>query len=70
MVDITIGARVDCSDGRGGTCTAIIVHPQTRTVASIVVKDRNEWPSAERVVPIDRVAKTTPETITLDCTQA
>ena len=70
MVDITIGARVECRDGRGGTCTAVVVHPQTRTVASVVVKDRNEWPSTERVVPVDRIVKTTPDTITLDCTQA
>src|SRR5262245_47222792 len=70
MVDISIGARVECRDGRGGTCTAVIIHPLTRTVASIVVKDRNEWPSVERVVPVDRIAESTPDCITLDCLQA
>src|SRR5262245_57005094 len=70
MVDISIGARVECRDGRGGTSTAIIVNPLTRTVASIVVKVITEYPSVERVVPVDKIATTTPDHITLDCTQA
>jgi len=57
MVDIPIGARVECSDGRGGTCTAIIVSPQTRTVASVVVRDITKYPSLLQVeqARLDRV---------------
>lgn len=70
MIDIPIDAHVECRDGHGGTSVAIIVNPQTRTVASIVVNDMSAYPAVQRVVPIDRIAETEPDTITLDCTQA
>jgi uncharacterized membrane protein len=66
---IPIGANVVCTDGSGGKSTAAIVDPITRKLTHIAVVEQSVLHGEERLVPIDRVIKTTREAIHLNCTK-
>jgi uncharacterized membrane protein len=66
---IPIGANVICTDGSGGKSTAAIVDPITRKLTHIAVVEQSVLHGEERLVPIDRVTKTTREEIHLNCTK-
>jgi len=66
--NIPIGAKIICIDGSGGKSTAVIVGPVTHKVTHIAVSDQSILSGEERLVPIDRVIKTTRDAIHLDCT--
>ena len=69
MINIPINAEVNCLDGSCGESTVVIVNPVNRSITHVVVKA--QWmPFDEYLVPIERVAETTPETISLTCTRA
>jgi uncharacterized protein YrrD len=66
-LDIPIDAEVQCADGPCGHSTYVVLNPQNDQVTHVVVKDKRR-PHAERLIPIDWVVKTTPDTIHLCCT--
>ena len=65
---IPVGARVQCTDGHGGSVTRLIVEPLARRLTHIVVQD-DTVPAVEHLVPTARIAETTHDLVTLDCTQ-
>jgi len=65
---IPVGAHVQCTDGHGGSVTRLIVDPLARHLTHIVVQD-DTVPAVEHLVPAARIAETTHDLVTLDCTQ-
>ncbi|HEX9441021.1 MAG TPA: PRC-barrel domain-containing protein [Roseiflexaceae bacterium] len=65
---IPLGAQVECTDGYGGSVTGLIVEPLARRLTHIVVQD-DTVPAVEHLVPVARVAGTTHDGVTLDCTR-
>jgi uncharacterized membrane protein len=69
MINIPINAEVNCTDGSCGESTVVIVNPVNRSITHVVVR-ANWLPHNEYLVPVDQIAETTPETITLNCARA
>ena len=69
MKEITIGAKVECTDGTAGETTHLIVDPESREVTHYVVKEK-ENPHAERLVPAYLEIESTPDLVKLSCTLA
>ncbi len=69
MIDIPLHAKVECVDGPCGESTDVIVNPVNRKVTHFVVRDMKLPGSEDRLVPIDRVEKTTHSLIRLNCTR-
>jgi hypothetical protein len=65
---LPLGARVQCTDGHGGSVTRLIVEPLARRLTHIVVQD-DTVPAVEHLVPAARIAETTHDLVTLDCTR-
>jgi len=65
---LPLGARVQCTDGHGGSVTGLIVEPLARRLTHIVVQDYT-MPAVEHLVAIARVAETTHDLVALDCTR-
>ena len=65
---LPLGARVQCTDGHGGSVTRLIVEPLARRLTHIVVQD-DTVPAVEHLVPVAWVAGTTHDLVTLDCTR-
>jgi hypothetical protein len=68
MKGIPLDARVHCSDGSAGRSTCLILDPIREVVTQIVVYDGGRPIELERVVPVERIADTTHDSILLDCT--
>jgi sporulation protein YlmC with PRC-barrel domain len=66
---LSIGAKVICTDGPGGKLTAVIVDRATRNITHIAVVEESVLHGEERLVPIDRVIKTTRDAVQLSCTK-
>ncbi len=69
MTDIKLGANIVCSDGPCGKATNVIVVRATKSVSHIVVENKAFSGESTRMVPIGKVAKATPEQISLNCTK-
>ena len=67
-MEIPIRAQVLCRDGPGGEATHLIVHPATRRVTRLVVKERRS-PHIERLVPFRLVEDASAQQIQLRCSQ-
>jgi sporulation protein YlmC with PRC-barrel domain len=67
-MDIPLNAEVRCADGPGGRSTYVVLHPKTRRVTHLVVREPG-FPHTEWLVPVDQVAEATPTTIQLRCTR-
>jgi uncharacterized membrane protein len=65
---ITIGSKVICTDGTQGTLTAVIVDPATRNLTHIAIVEKSVFHGEDRLVPVDRVTKTTRDEVYLNCT--
>jgi len=65
-MDIPISAEVQCSDDHRGRSTYVIINPATQQVTHLVVRD-DAFPYLERLVPIDKVVKSTEHLIRLQC---
>ena len=59
---IPIHADVECTDGLGGQSTYAIVNPATWQVTHFVVREKR-FPHSERLLPVDWIVETTPESI-------
>jgi uncharacterized membrane protein len=68
MREIPVNVPVECSDGRVGESTNLIVDPVKLVVTHVVVLD-NSFPPVERLVTIDHIVETSPEKIRLGCTK-
>ncbi len=66
MTDIPLKAKVECSDGHGGTVTAVIINPVAGEVTHIVVQDEN---LADYLVPLNLIGETSDGTVHLTCTK-
>ena len=68
MVDIPVNAKVECLDGpSAGRTTGVVIKPTTGQITCLIVKE-TQFPHTLRLVPIEQVVESTPQTITLDCT--
>ena len=67
ITNIPVGAKVICSDGREGKSTAVVVDPVTKAVTHVAVVEKSLLHGEERLVPIDKVEKTSRDTIHLNC---
>jgi uncharacterized membrane protein len=65
---IAIGSKVICTNGPAGKSTAVIVAPGSRNITHIAVVEESLMHGEERLVPINRVTKTTRDAIHLNCT--
>lgn len=69
MTEFPLNANVICSDSACGISTSVIVNPVTHKVTHIVVDDESLPANPTRLVPIENVASTTPDQITLSCSK-
>jgi uncharacterized membrane protein len=67
ITNIPVGAKVICSDGREGKSTAVVVDPTTKSVTHLAVVEKSLLHGEERLVPIEKVEKTTRDAIYLKC---
>lgn len=70
FTSIPIGSKVIYSDGKEGRSTAVVVDPVTKEITHLAVVEKSLLHGEERLVPIDKVARTTRDTIELNCTLA
>ena len=68
ITSIAIGSKIICTNGAMGKSTALIVDPVSRSITHIAVVEESLTHGEERLVPIDRVTKSTRDEIHLDCT--
>jgi uncharacterized membrane protein len=67
ITNIPVGSKVICSDGKEGKSTAVVVDPATKAVTHLAVVEKSLLHGEERLVPIDKVEKTTRDVIYLSC---
>jgi hypothetical protein len=67
-MEIPVKAKVQCTDGPGGEATHVIVHPATKRITRLVVKEGRS-PHVERLVPFRFVEDATAAQIRLRCSQ-
>jgi len=67
MTDILLSAKVNCSDGHCGQSTEVIVNPVKKKITHFVVEDSSLPDYDTRLVPIEKVASTSHDSILLDC---
>lgn len=68
-MDVSVNARVGCSDGFAGHVSALIMNPLNDELTHIVVRQTG-FLGVERLVAIEMIANTSPEEVTLNCTLA
>jgi len=67
MIDIPVNAKVECLDGHSaGRSTGVVINPSTGRITYLIVKE-NQLPHTLRLVPVEQVVKSTPQTIALGC---
>jgi uncharacterized membrane protein/sporulation protein YlmC with PRC-barrel domain len=69
MKNIPLAAQVNCSDGPAGQSTSIIVNPATHQATYVVVEEK-KYSRTKRLVPVDQIAESRPDSIRLRCTLA
>src|SRR5262245_4628569 len=67
--EIAVGAKVECTDGPAGRLTNVIINPVRQRVTHLVVEGDASGVQG-RLVPLERVAAATRETVRLRCTLA
>jgi uncharacterized membrane protein len=67
ITNIPVGAKVICSDGKEGRSTAVVVEPGSKTVTHVAIVEKSLLHGEEHLVPIEKVTKTTRDTIELNC---
>lgn len=63
-MDISINAKVFCTDGECGHVTCVLINPVTKKVTHLIVKERG-FLGQEHMVPIDFVTDSAPDKINL-----
>ncbi len=67
ITNIPVGSKVICSDGKEGTSTAVVVDPVTKAVTHVAMVEKSLVHGEERLVPMEKVEKTTRDVIYLNC---
>ena len=65
-MDISIDAKVNCSDGPCGQSILVILKPTTQEITHLVISNES-IPETEYLVSVDAIAESTPEKIRLNC---
>jgi hypothetical protein len=65
-MEISIHAKVSCSDGPCGQSTHVILKPTNEEITHLVVSNES-FPETEYLVSIDHVAESTPDQVKLNC---
>jgi len=68
-MEISLNAKVECTDGACGRSEYVLINPITDKVTHLVVKEDSS-PNTEYVVPVDLVTETKTDTIRLNCNKA
>ena len=69
MKEIPLDVVVVCVDGECGKSSHVIIERNSQKVTHFVVKAGNLLDSHKYLVSVDRVVRTTPKSIALDCTK-
>jgi uncharacterized membrane protein/sporulation protein YlmC with PRC-barrel domain len=69
MIDFPLNAKVECTDGYAGRSSHIIINPITKQLTHFVVQQEDQGEAVDRLVPIEKVAETTPVLIRLKVTK-
>lgn len=69
MVEIPISARVECTDGKVGISTHVIIDPTTRKITHIVVSNEEAIGAQNWLVSVDVISESTHDKIHLNCTK-
>jgi len=64
ITSISVGSKVIFNDGSEGTLTAVIVDRTSRSITHIAIQEKSIFRGEERLVPLDRVTRTTRDTST------
>ena len=67
MSNIPLKAKVQCTDTACGKTTNVIVNPVNMQVTHFVVKDKKLPSYSTRLISVDKIASSTPDQITLNC---
>jgi hypothetical protein len=67
-MDISINAKVSCSDGPYGQSTCVILKPTTQEITHLVVSNES-FPENDYLVNLDHVMECTPNRIQLNCSR-
>jgi sporulation protein YlmC with PRC-barrel domain len=68
--DIPMDAKVQCTDGKCGKSTFVIVNPVKKVVTHFVVKYKKLPENPDRLVSVDKIADISADLIKLNCTRA
>ena len=68
-MDISINAKVNCSDGPFGQSICVILKPTSKEITHLVVR-HNVFPETDYLVSLDHVIESTPDHILLNCSRA
>jgi hypothetical protein len=67
-MDISVNAKVNCSDGPAGQCTSVIIQPNIKKITHLVVRGE-KFLDNDYLISLDHVVESTPEKILLNCSQ-
>ncbi len=65
--NIAIGSKVICTDGSECTLTAVVADQTSHNLTHIAVVEKSLFHGEERLIPVDRVSKTTRDKVYLNC---
>jgi sporulation protein YlmC with PRC-barrel domain len=68
-MDIPINVDVLCAGALCGRSTSLVINPVNERVTHLVVSEK-VFPNIERLVPVDNILASTPNSIQLRCSQA
>jgi sporulation protein YlmC with PRC-barrel domain len=68
-MDIPIDVEVLCTDGPAGHSSAVVLNPATKALTHLAVRTKG-FLSDEYLVPVELIAESTPERISLSCSRA
>lgn len=65
-MDISVNAKVKCSDGPCGESTRVVLNPTTEEITHVVVSDISMFQETEHLVSVDHITESTPQKIQLN----
>lgn len=68
-MDISINAKVDCSDGACGEVTRVILNPSTQEITHVVVSNNSSLMETERLLSVDHIIESTPQKVIINLSQ-
>ena len=68
-MDIPINVEVLCAGEKCGRSTYLVINPINERVTHLVVAEKT-FPNIERLVPVDKILASTPNSIQLRCSQS